>query len=128
VDITFFDSWEDALEAERKAREIADSRVCSAQTEIKPGQYFINCRYCPDLMIVGQILDYRRLGRDYEEQEYINATYEQPHMKFYRPTKAYSAACEWGELGDIHLSEVSAIIDEELFEFYRKNGWSKPYR
>ena len=49
-------------------------------------------------------------------------------MKFYRPTKAYSVACEWGEIGDIHLSEVYAIIDRELFAWYRKNGWKKPLR
>jgi hypothetical protein len=128
VYIEFFDSWEDALEAERKAREKADSRVRPAQGEIKPGQYFINCRHCPDLPIFGEILDYRKLGIDAEEQEYINETYEQLHMRFYRPTKAYSAACFWGELGDIHLSEISAIIDPELFRWYKDNAWMKPSR
>lgn len=126
VEFEVYGSFEEMMEAERRARELADSRVKPAQAEIKPGQYFINFHYGPDLPIFGEILDYKTLGIDEEEQEYVNESYEQPHMKFYKPTKAYSVACEWGEVGDIHVSEISAIIDKELFAWYAKHGWVKP--
>lgn len=118
--------WDALMEQERQARESADSSVRPTQADIKPGQHFINFRYGPDLPIFGEILDYKTLGDDEEEQMYIDESYAQSHMKYYRPTRAYSAACEFGEIGDIHLSEVSAIIDKELFEWYKDNGWVKP--
>jgi hypothetical protein len=126
VDIIFFDSWEDAMEAERRAQERAAERTKPTQLDIKPGQYIINCRYFPDLPIFSEILDISKLGHDEEEQRYIDEVYGQPHMKYYRPTKAYSSACLWGEIGDIHVSEISVIIDKELFDWYKSNGWSKP--
>ncbi len=114
------------MEAERKAREAADARVRLTQAAIKPGQYFINFRHGPDLPIFGQILDISKLGVDKEEQRYIDETYDEPHMRYYKPTRCFSQACEWGEIGDIHVSQISAIIDEQLFTFYKENGWTKP--
>lgn len=127
-DITFYDSFEEMMEDLGRAMKEADARVKPTQAGIEPGQYFINFRYGLDLPIFGEILDIKKLGVDEEEQEYINRSYSQPHMRFYRPTKAYSMACPEGEIGDIHLSEVDAIIDPELFGFYRENGWRKTGR
>jgi hypothetical protein len=126
MSITFYGSFEEMLEAEEKARKAADARVQPVQSQIRAGQHFINFRYGPDLPIFGQILSVSKLGIDDEEQRYIDETYAQPHMKYYRPTKAYSAVCPEGEIGDVHLSEVWAIIDTELFDWYRQNGWAKP--
>jgi hypothetical protein len=126
VEITFYDSFEDMMEAEQRAREAADARVRPAQAGMKPGQYFINFRYGLELPIFGEILDITRLGVDQEEQDYIDESYAQPHMKFYRPSKCYSVVCPEGEIGDVHLSEIDAIIDQELFAFYRENGWRRP--
>jgi Ni,Fe-hydrogenase I large subunit len=114
------------MEKERQAREAADARICPTKADIKAEQYFINFRYGPDLPIFGKILDHKTLGYDVQEQKFINESYEQPHMKYYRPSKAYSSACEWGEVGDINLSEISAIIDAELFNWYKDNRWAKP--
>jgi len=97
-----------------------------AQVSIKPGQFFINSRYDPELPIFGEILDIENLGHDEYEHKNINESYAQPQMKYYRLTKCYSAACPEGEIGDIHLSDVDAIIDGILFEYYKKNGWVKP--
>jgi hypothetical protein len=123
--VTFYNSFEEMMEDLGRAMREADSRIKPIQAGIKPGQYFINFRHGPDLPIFGQILDIGALGYDKEEQEYINRQYAQPHMKYYRPTHAYSVACPEGEIGDIHLSEVDAIIDGELFEYYRENGWQR---
>jgi hypothetical protein len=127
-DVTFYGSFEEMMEAEEKARKVADARVKPTQANIKPGQYFVNFRYGKELPIFGEILDIKKLGVDEEEQTYVDDSYGQPHMRFYRPTRAYSMACEWGEVGDIHLSEISAIIDRELFQWFKENGWTKPSR
>ena len=126
VKITFYDSWEDMMRAEEQARKAADVRVKPPQASIQPGQYFINFRHGPLLPVFGEILDIETLCQDEEDQAYITRSYAQPHMRFYRPTRCYSAACPAGETGDVHLSEVAAIIDPELFEYYRGNGWRKP--
>jgi hypothetical protein len=114
------------MEQERKARESADSRINPTRAGIKPGQYFINFRYGSDLPIFGEILDYKTLGIDEEEQKYINESYEQPNMKYYRPSHAFSVACPMGEYGDVHLSEIDAIMGKDLFNFYQENDWVKP--
>jgi hypothetical protein len=114
------------MEQERQARESADSRVNPTQAGIKPGQYFINFRYGSDLPIFGEILDYKTLGVDEVEQEYINESYLQPHMKYYRPSHAFSVACPMGECGDVHLSEIDVIMGKDLFDFYQENHWVKP--
>lgn len=121
--LTLYDSFEEMMEDLGRAIQGADARVRSAQAGIRPGQYFINFRHGRDLPIFGEVLDIRKLGHDEEEQKYINEQYAEPHMTFFRPTRCYSMACPEGEVGDTHLSEVDAIIDRELFEYYRENGW-----
>jgi hypothetical protein len=113
------------MEQEQQARKSADSRVNPTQAGIKPGQYFINFRYGSDLPIFGEILDYKTLGVDEVEQEYINESYLQPHMKYYRPSHAFSVACSMGEYGDVHLSEIDVIMGKDLFDFYQENDWVK---
>jgi hypothetical protein len=112
--ITFYGSFEEMMDDLARAMKEADARVRPAQAAIRPGHYFINFRHGPDLPIFGEILDIRTLGVDEEEQEYIDEEYTQPHMKFYRPTKAYSVTWPEGEHGDIDLREIYAIIDREL--------------
>jgi len=123
MDITFYDSYDEMQEDLGRAMREADARVRPAQAAIRPGQHFINFRYGLELPIFGEILDIKTLGVDEEEQRYIDESYGQPHMRFYRPSRCYSMACPEGEIGDVHLSEVDAIIDPELFDYYRENGW-----
>jgi len=124
--ITFFDSFEEMIDAMVKAQEQADSTVRPAQAEIKPGQHYINNKIEYGFAIFGEILDITELGTDPDEQKYINDTYSQKHMKYYKPSRAYSVACPMGEVGDVHLSEIDAIIDSELFDWYKQHGWTKP--
>ncbi|MBW1731415.1 MAG: hypothetical protein JRJ75_11075 [Deltaproteobacteria bacterium] len=121
--VTLYDSFEEMMEDLGRAIRRADTMVRPTQAAIRAGQYFINLRHGRDLPIFGEVLDIGKLGYDEEEQEYINNQYAQPHMRFFRPTRCYSMACPEGEVGDTHLSEVDAIIDRELFEHYRENGW-----
>jgi hypothetical protein len=103
----------------------ADTRVNPTQASMKPSQYFINYSNDFGIAIFGQVLDTGHLGADPEEKSYIDQVYSEPHMKFYKPTKCYSVACPDGEIGDTHLSSVSALIDESSFQYYQQNGWIK---
>ena len=94
-----------------RMRLAADARIKPTQTRIKAGQFFINMRYGSELPIFGEVL---------ETQEGL---YKEEHMRNYRLTRAFSKACPEGEMGDTHVSEVAAIIDSRLFEFYQKNHW-----
>ena len=114
VDITFYNSFEEMMEDLGRAMKEADARVKPVQAAIKPGQYFINFRHGPGVPIFGEVLDTD------------DPLYNEPHMKHYRLTKAYSAACEWGEIGDTHVSDMDALIDKELFDYYKEHGWMPP--
>ena len=123
--IKFYDSDEEMWADLGRAMKAADARVNPTQASIKPGQCYINMKPEYGITIFGEILDHKTLGSDEEEQSYINETYEQEHMKFYKPCRAFSVACEFGEMGDVHLSDIDAIIDKDLFEWYGENGWVK---
>jgi hypothetical protein len=116
-----------------------EANLRAADENVKPhqileiGDYYV--RRAHGFMIYGKILDvaeYVLDGRqrvedlDAEEREDYNdavGLYSEPHMKFYRFAKSYSALCVAGELGDIHLSTVEKKITAEEFETAKKRGW-----
>ena len=124
--VTFYGSFDEMMDDLGRAMQIADSHVRPAQESIQPGQCYIN--YKPELgfFIFGEILDHKTLGYDKEEQDYIDQLYSEPHMRFYKPVKAYSVACPMGEGGDLHLSDIDAVIDKRLFNWYKQHNWVKP--
>lgn len=126
VAFTFYGSFEQMMDDLGRAMRSADSRVRPAQALIKPGHCFISMKPQYGLAIFSEILDHRTLGMDEDEQAYLNDLYRAEHMKFYRPVRAFSLACPFGEGGDLHLSDIYAIIDKELFDWYKSNGWVKP--
>ncbi len=126
------DTLDDFFEAETKARETADSRVTPDQI-LSPGDYCI--RVISGITIYSEILDAAAffLGNrslddlEVEEREEYDDTrtmYAEPHMKYYRFTRSYSAVCPSGEYGDCHLSEVTKKISRNEFERAKKAGWS----
>ncbi len=89
-------------------REAADARVQSWQAAIKPGDYFR--RATPyGFPIYGEIL---------EEDEP-----REPRLQHFRLCEAYSVACPEGEMGEIHVSTIDAIISIQQFEVYKRRGW-----
>ena len=99
-----------------RAMREADTRVNPTQASIRAGQHFIDFRHGPELPIFGEILDIKTLGVDEEEQAYLDEDYAQAHMRYYRPSRCFSIYCESGEVGDVHISEIDAIIDPQLFQ------------
>jgi len=100
MNITFYDSTEEMLDALTEAMEAADSRVQEWQAKIKKGNCFWQeTEY--GFPIYGEVLE---------------DAYKEKHLKNYRFCKCYSSACPEGELGDIHISVVSGILSREEFE------------
>jgi len=98
MNITFYDSAEEMLDALTEAMEAADSRVQEWQKAIKKGDCFWQeTEY--GFNIYGEVL----------EDEY------EGDLQHYRFCKCFSEACPEGELGDTHVSIVSGIISREEF-------------
>ena len=87
------------MEAERKAREAADSRTQEWQKQIKVGDCFVSPTSY-GFNIYGVVLK----------------GYNQEHLRNYRYCNCYSVACPQGERGDVHVSTIGALIDRETFE------------
>ena len=109
IHIEFFDSFEDMMKAEERARNAADARTQDWQKEIKVGDYFVtDSGY--GFPIFGVVLE----------------GYKKHHLKNYRFCECYSIGCPEGEKGDVHVSTMLAKITKEAFEVYHEKGWSYP--
>ena len=117
MEIQFFDSTEEMLDAIREARQVADGRVLPWQDRIKPGDLFARVEMfgAELLTIYGEIIE-----SPYEQDREIFA---QPHMKHYRLSKCFSVACPEGEMGEVHVASIQILIDRETFELARLAGW-----
>lgn len=82
---------------------------------LKAGDYFV--RVCPyeGLTIYGQCID----SKYPEDQESI----EEGRTRGYQFSRCYSVLCPEGELGDTHVSHMSAKLTKEQFEQARDAGW-----
>jgi hypothetical protein len=117
-----FDSLEDLLQAVTQDREAADQCVLPFQAEAKVGDCYV--RLLPDegLVIFGELLD-PTADCTGEELAEVRSLYRQPHMRHYRFGRHYSVACEDGELGDIHVANIAAIISRAAFAAAQALGW-----
>lgn len=109
MQITMFDSFEDMMKAMDTARRMADSQVKPWQKKIKKGDYFIQqTEY--GFPIFGEVLD----------------TYQASHLKNFRFCFCFSEACPEGEKGDVHVSVITALIDEATFKAVGKKLRGNP--
>ena len=105
VEVEFFASHEEAMARLEEARKAADARVRPWQAAVKPGDRFIN--FGEGLVIFGEVLE----------------TYKEERLKHYRFCRCYSVACPEGELGDVHVSTLVALVSRAFFEAMREQGW-----
>jgi hypothetical protein len=130
-DVTFYDSFEEMMEAERKAREAADAMVQPWQLEYRAGDILVSdpgygFPVFHEILDIEKIVkeNFRKYGDDYEDEGiYLLDTYNQPHMRNYRFTRSYSVVVPEGEYGDIHLSIAIGKISREDFEELRARGF-----
>lgn len=108
MDVQLFDSFDDAMERLRSDMEAADARVQPWQAAIKAGDYY---RQPTDygFPIYGEILN--------EDEP------REPECRHYRLARAYSVARPEGEMGDVHVSSIEALLSREAFEAMRRRGW-----
>ncbi len=103
MDIEFFDSFEEMMEAERQARKNADSRVLDWQKQLKPGDCFVKpTEY--GFNVYGVVL----------------RAYKEDYLQNYRYCNCYSQAVPYGERGDVHVSTIGAVLSREDFEVIKK--------
>jgi hypothetical protein len=105
------DDVEDIFRQMRSDMDAADARVQPWQAEIRAGDYFVK----------DSLLGFPIYGQILEEHERRPS-----HLKHYRLCRAYSMACPQGEMGDIHVSSIEALISQEKFSEAREKGWRPP--
>ena len=133
VEFEAFGSWEEMMDAELRARKIADSRVQDWQRKARAGEILVSQPY-QDLVVFHETLDNEKIvgdylkkyGDDYEEEgKYILDTYcFNPDEWNYRFCNNYSQVVPEGELGDIHLSIAIDKISGEEFKKLKASGFS----
>ena len=100
------DNWDEALEIIDKHRRAADQATEKWQWEdIVPGCYVV--RIAHGLVIFSEI-----------EHDYC-----EPNMQGFVFGAHYSIVCPLGELGDVHRSDVLAVITKEQFEKAKAANW-----
>jgi hypothetical protein len=132
-DVTFYDSWEQAMDAERKAREVADTKVTPWHLKCRAGDILVSDPGY-GFPIFHEILDnelivkenLQKYGDDYEDEGvYILDMYcFSPEPWHYRFARNYSEAVPEGELGDFHLSvAIGKLKHHEDFEKLKANNF-----
>lgn len=105
-----FENLDEMMDALRERMHEADKNIASWQALIQPGEYFVRSTQM-GFRIYGEVL---KDPEDAQRDEYTEN---------YRLCKAYSVACSYGEMGDIHLSVIERIISKEEFDKARTRGW-----
>ena len=105
VEVEAFATHEEAMARLEEARKAADARVKPWQAALKPGERFLYL--AEGLVIFGEVLE----------------TYKEERLKHYRFCRCYSVACPEGELGDVHVSTLVALVSRAFFEAMREQGW-----
>jgi hypothetical protein len=130
-DVTFFDTFEDMMDAESKAGEAADAMVQPWQKECRAGDILVSDPGY-GFPVFHEILDIEKIvkddlwkyGDEYEEEAiYMLDTYNEPHMRNYRFTRSYSVVVPQGEFGDIHLSIATGKVSREYFNELKGRGF-----
>lgn len=107
MEVEFFDSLEEAQARLRQAMEAADARVRRWQAAVKVGDCFIADGGEEDLVVFGEVLE----------------GYAEPRLRHYRFCRCFSVACPEGELGDVHVSTILAVVSRAFFDEMRQAGW-----
>ena len=108
-----FNTVDEMVEFQRKAREQADSMVEGWQAAIKPGDYCMT--FVPDY----ELIIYYEILEDTPEP----GEPHQPLLEHSRFVRGYSIAEPDGELGYLHVSTVLGLLTKKQFEEARMLEW-----
>lgn len=114
-----FDSLEDMFAFMQRDQEIA-ARAQKTHPikvdDLKHGDYFFSVRPDLDVVILGHVIE----TTEYEED---NESIQENRKRGYVFSKCYSPLCVEGELGDIHVTNVSGKLSEAEFLTAKTNGF-----
>lgn len=120
-----FDDMDEMVAAEAAAQDEAAKLVQPWQREIAVGDKFV--KVSRGFAIFGEVLDpsevLRQIDADEDEIAFETELRAEPHMQNFRFCRLYSPIYPEGQMGDVHIATVSAIISEDIFETFRKRGW-----
>jgi len=105
MQVTFYNSLDEMMEAIESARQAADARAKPWQAAVKVGDCFVVLY--EGLTIYGVVL----------------AQYEEKYLQHFRYTRCFSQAVPTGEYGDTHVSTIAAIIPPAIFAAAEQQGW-----
>lgn len=135
MSVVSFNNVEDMLQHMRRSRARADVRIQQWQKSIEPPAKVVRLAEAgPNnvLVIYGELIDPVKAEQSmYDltdpiqaaEFDYTARHYTGDWKNSYRFGRFYSVDCPSGELGDIHLSTIIAVITDEEFLFAKKHGW-----
>jgi len=110
LNITFYDSTEEMLDALTEAMEAADDKVQEWQKAVKKGDCFWHdTEY--GFKIYGKVLKNAfcsSVTRRNENRE--------KHLRNYRFCICYSSVCPEGERGDVHVCTIGGLLARDEFE------------
>jgi len=104
-----FDDLDDLFEKMSANMDAADTRVKPWQAHLKPGDYFVRWSFL-GFSIYGEIL--------HEDEP------RDKGLEHYRLCRAYSVACPQGDVGDVHVSTIDALLSKRTFEDAKTRGWA----
>lgn len=113
--IKVYDSFEEMFEDMEASQVLADSNVQPWQRGLKAGDCFVRADALPGVDVYCEVLP------PYDEED--AAMYAEAHMQNYRFCKCYSTMCEWGEMGDVHISTATHTITREEFDAAKERKW-----
>lgn len=99
--IVFVEGLDDIFYQEQVAQGFAAAAIKPWQRELAKGHYFVS--------FVEGIAVYSKVLEDDDGD--------------FRFTMSYSAACDYGEMGDVHISTVFQTLSPQQFEAFKKKGW-----
>lgn len=114
-----FDSLEDMFAFMQRDQEIAERARKDHPIKVedlKHGDHFFSVRPDLDVVIFGHVIE----TTEYEED---NESIQANRSRGYIFAKCYSPLCTEGELGDIHVTNVSGKISEAEFLRAKANGF-----
>lgn len=111
-------SWDELGKEMRKHEKIANEAILPKQREIVYGSYWI--RAWGNMLVFGRVLS-REASETGQTRETVRALRD-AYERGYRFSRSYSVLDIHGELGDVHISVVWPIREEE-FEAAQENNF-----
>ena len=110
MEVTTYDSFDEMQADMDRAMRKADTWVKKFQTRIDVGEFVLSV--AEDEPVWSEVLE----------------RYTEPRMQHYRFVRSWSVYCPESELGDLHVSQVIAVVTKEDFEAAQTHGWQLPER